>query len=140
MELSKVQEQLQKEFSGRDRTIIFWYDESGEFAEDINQLGINAEVFALNGRNYFEAKYKIEYDDPTTNYLVYAPFKKPADEKNPLLDLLLYSKQFYADHYSLLAEEIGVPSELKDKLEPVNAFFASKARRNDFSIKILMVR
>lgn len=132
MELTKVQDQLRKEFSGKERTIVFWYDESGEFAEDIDQLEINAEIFILNGKNYFEAKYKIEYENPTSNYLVYAPFKKPDDELNPLLDTLLYSIQFYADHYSLLAEEIGVPNELKEQLESVNAFFASKARRNDF--------
>ena len=97
MELTKVQDQLRKEFSGKERTIVFWYDESGEFAEDIDQLEINAEIFILNGKNYFEAKYKIEYENPTSNYLVYAPFKKPDCYLPTREDIVLYIRRFISN-------------------------------------------
>lgn len=133
MDINKIQEKLKNEFSGGKRKIIFWYDEDKKFADEISDFSFdNAKVIVLDGVNYFKTKYTLEVLDTESNYLIYAPFAKPDDIENPLLDTLLYSKQFYADYYSLLAEELNVPMEDRSKLETYSAFFTNKARTKAF--------
>ncbi len=133
MDINKIQEKLKNEFSGGKRKIIFWYDEDKKFADEISDFSFgNAKVIVLDGVNYFKTKYTLEVLDTESNYLIYAPFAKPDDIENPLLDTLLYSKQFYADYYSLLAEELNVPMENRSKLEIYSAFFTNKARTKAF--------
>ena len=133
MDINKIQEKLKNEFSGGKRKIIFWYDEDKKFADEISDFSFdNAKVIVLDGVNYFKTKYTFEVLDTESNYLIYAPFAKPDDIENPLLDTLLYSKQFYADYYSLLAEELNVPMGNRSKLETYSAFFTNKARTRAF--------
>lgn len=133
MELEKIVLQLNQEFASSQRKIVFWYDENEEFKEDVEKMTIeNAKIFILNKRNYFKAKYEIEYENPTGNYLVYAPFEFPKDDDNPLLDIYLYSKPFYADYYSLLCEDLNLPTNLRSSLVKYENFFKNKTRLTSF--------
>lgn len=84
MDLSNVETKINKILSDSDdRKIVMWYDESEEFSEEISNIKLdNAELFVLDEDNWIYAKYYIESENQDTNFLVYAPFRKPADEDN----------------------------------------------------------
>ena len=133
MDLDKIKSQLESEFDSSERKIIFWYDENKEFSDEIGNLNLsNAKSIILDGSNYFKAKYLLEIEYPMDSFLIYAPFCRPKDEENPMLDVVLYSKPFYADYYSLLCEDIGVPMILREKVVKYDDFFKSKARLTAF--------
>ena len=114
LNLNQIAERLNNEFSGDARTLVFWYDDNGEFAEDIDSLEpVGAKVYKLEPDNQFYTKYFLERVDTGTNYLIYAPFPKPTAEENHLEDTLLYSKRFYADRPSLLCVDLGIREDLK---------------------------
>ena len=121
------------EFSGDSRKLVFWYDEQGEFAEDIDGIElIKAKVYKLKPGNQFYTKYFLEKVDTNTNYLIYAPFPKPSVPENHLEDMLAYSKRFYADRASLLLVDLGIEEKYKPVIEKHIKFFANKDRTQRF--------
>ncbi|MEG0613240.1 MAG: hypothetical protein RR486_12025, partial [Clostridium sp.] len=61
---------------GRNRHIVFWYDESEDFIEDIDNFEFEGvKVVKLSQNNAFWAKYNIEKEDTTSNILVYSNMK-----------------------------------------------------------------
>ena len=99
MDLSNVETKINEIFSdSSDREIVMWYDESEEFSEEINNIKLdNAELFILDDDNWIFAKYYIESENPDINFLIYAPFRNPADEDNFLADMTHYATLFSAD-------------------------------------------
>ena len=98
MDLSNIETKINEIISdSTERQIIIWYDESKEFFEEINNIDlINSELFILDDNNWIYAKYYIESKNPDTNFLVYAPFRKPNDEDNfPTLPYLIEVVQDY---------------------------------------------
>ena len=46
----QIIDKLNTEFSGDTRKLVFWYDEKGEFAEDIDGIELaNAKVYTVHG-------------------------------------------------------------------------------------------
>ena len=114
LNLKQIADKLNAEFTGDVRKLVFWYDDNAEFAEDIDTLELeNAKVLHLAPDNQFYTKYFLECVDRTTNYLVYAPFAKPAIRDNHLADTIRYSKEFFADRASLLALDLGIDERYK---------------------------
>ena len=112
LNLKQIIDKLNTEFTGENRKLIFWYDDNGDFEEDIDSVEIaNAKVYKLTEDNQFYTKYFLEKEDTKTNYLIYAPFSKPPVAKNHLEDTCAYSKQFYADRASLLKKNISLLSK-----------------------------
>lgn len=133
LNLKQIIDKLNTEFSGDTRKLVFWYDEKGEFAEDIDGIELaNAKVYKLEQGNQFYTKYFLEKVDTTTNYLVYAPFPKPPVSENHLEDTLAYSKRFYADRASLLSVDLGIEERYKPIIEKHIKFFANKERTRRF--------
>ena len=133
LNLKQIVDKLNTEFSGDTRKLVFWYDEKGEFAEDIDGIGLaNAKVYKLEQGNQFYTKYFLERVDTITNYLVYAPFPKPPVSENHLEDTMLYSKRFYADRASLLSVDLGIEEKYKPIIEKHIKFFANKERTQRF--------
>ena len=106
MNLEQIIDRLNTEFTGDTRNLVFWYDDNGEFAEDMKDIELeNARVYYLEQDNQFYTKYFLERVDTTTNYLIYAPFPKPDVRENHLEDTLLYSvnfansKEFPSSHF-----------------------------------------
>ena len=109
LSLRQIEDRLNAEFAGDTRKLIFWYDDNGGFAEDIDSLHLTgAKVYHLQPDNQFYTKYFLERVDTTTNYLIYAPFPKPDIADNHLEDTLLYSKRFFADRTALLCADLGI--------------------------------
>ena len=133
LNLKQITEKLNAEFAGETRKLIFWYDENGDFADDVDTMDLqNAKVYHLTPTNQFKTKVFLERTDTTTSYLLYAPFAKPPVAQNHLEDMLLYSKRFDADRASLICVDLGLPEELKPKLQHYIAFFGKKDRAQRF--------
>lgn len=133
LNLKQIVDKLNTEFAGDTRKLVFWYDEKGEFAEDIDGIELaNATVYKLEKGNQFYTKYFLEREDKTTNYLIYAPFPKPPVAENHLEDTMLYSKRFYADRASLLAVDLGIDEKYKPIIEKHIKYFANKERVQRF--------
>lgn len=133
LNLKQIIDKLNSQLRGDVRKLVFWYDENGEFAEDIDTLELeHAKVLHLEKDNQFYIKHFLECEDTTTHYLVYAPFPKPDIKENHLEDTLRYSKRFYADRASLITLDLGYDEKLKDVFQEYNKFFASKERRQKF--------
>lgn len=133
LNLNQIIDRLNAEFSGDTRKLVFWYDDKGEFVEDMQDVTLeNARVYFLQPDNQFQTKIFLERIDRTTNYLIYAPFPKPDVKDNHLEDTLLYSKRFFADRASLLAVDLGIEEKYKPVIEKHIKFFAEKERTRRF--------
>lgn len=133
LNLKQIIDRLNEEFMGDTRKLVFWYDDKGEFAEDVQSIELaNAKVYFLEADNQFYTKYFFERKDTKNNYLVYAPFPKPDVKDNHLEDILLYSKRFFADRASLLSLDLGIDEKYKAVIEKYIKFFANKERSRRF--------
>ena len=133
MNLEQIIDRLNTEFTGDTRNLAFWYDDNGEFAEDMKDIELeNARVYFLGRDNQFYTKYFLERVDTTTNYLIYAPFPKPDVRENHLEDTLLYSRRFFADRASLLSLDLGIKEKYKPVIEKHIKFFKNKERTQRF--------
>ncbi|MEG2494009.1 MAG: BREX-1 system phosphatase PglZ type A, partial [Rikenellaceae bacterium] len=133
LNLKQIIDKLNAEFVDETRKLIFWYDAKAEFIEDIDTIELsNAKVYHLQKDNQFYTKYFLERVDKKTNYLIYAPFPKPALCDNHLADTVRYSKEFFADRPSLLAIDLGIDEKYKPILQQYIKFFAAKERTTKF--------
>lgn len=133
LNLKQIIDKLNEEFTGETRKLVFWYDDKGEFVEDMESVVLdNAKVYYLEKDNQFFTKHFLECEDKDTNYLLYAPFPKPEVRDNHLEDILLYSKRFYADRASLLSVDLGIEDRYKPIIEKHIKFFANKERTQRF--------
>ena len=133
LSLKQVVDRLNDEFAGDNRRIVFWYDDNGDFAEDIEKLQLNnAKILVLDGHNQFETKLIIEREDVESNYLIYAPYPEPALVNNHLADVAFYSKRFYADRASLIVRDLNMDKELLPVIQKHIKFFGSKDRLQRF--------
>lgn len=95
LNLNQIVDKLNSEFNSDVRKLVFWYDANAEFVSDIESLELeNARILRLERDNQFHIKYVLEREDTETNYLIYAPFPKPALRDNHLADTIRYSKEF----------------------------------------------
>ena len=61
----------------------------------------NAKVIAHVGNNAFSVKKLLSVDDLTTTYLVYSPLAYNRPDDNWLMNVELYSEEFWADLLSI---------------------------------------
>ena len=133
LNLKQIIDRLNEEFTGDSRKLVFWYDDKGEFEEDMQAVELdNAKVYFLQKDNQFYTKYFLERKDRENNYLIYAPFPKPDVKDNHLEDTCAYSKRFFADRASLLTLDLGIDEKYKAVIEKHIKFFANKERTQRF--------
>ena len=133
LNLKQITDKLNSEFTGEVRKLVFWYDANAEFVDDVDTMELeNAKVLHLEPDNQFYTKYFLECVDTTTNYLVYAPFAKPAIRENHLADTIKYSKEFFADRASLLTLDLGIDERYKPVIQHYIKFFGEKKRTQAF--------
>ena len=139
MNLDQVKEALEKMINdaegGSARSIIFWYDEEGQFIKDIDQLNLNnAKLLKLENNNAFQVKYQLEKADQESNYLVYSSSPKPAPRDNWLLDINKYSREFSTDKAVLIMRDFGISdSALVNTFRKYLKFFDNKERYKKFA-------
>ena len=114
------------------RRIVFWHDEDGEFADEVDELDLpGVSIIKLTGTNNFAVKKLLSADDLTSDYLVYDPLAYEKDGRDDwLLDIKLYSEEFRADLVSLQMEELLVePSSAMRKTMKLYAKFLDNKDR-----------
>lgn len=137
MESDKIITELNRRFAlplpdFYKRRIIFWKDEEREFEDQLDEIVLdNAKLVVLTGRNNFEVKKLLTVDDTVSNFLVYNPISYSDLGQNWLLNIELYSEEFYADRNSMWMDEIGLPasSVLRSVVKQYQKFMGSKERR-----------
>ena len=139
MNLKEVTRVLQDTFNkelteGKKRHIVFWYDEEGEFIDDIERLNLeNIRIWKLTHNNLFAAKYELEKNDPHSHFLIYANMAKPNPREDWLLGVYKYSFEFATDKITVIMRDLGVTN---DSLRPVfkkyAKFFNNKERYASF--------
>lgn len=123
--------EIEKIFSNAlgQRKILFWYDAPKNFKEDVEKDTFSNCKVLICDQNEFEIKKTIEHDDKTSNFLVYVPSSRPIDTENWLLDILMYSEEYYADTVALTMRRLGITNtDLRKVIENHIKFFDSEVR------------
>ncbi len=138
MDLQEIQDKLNTLLDGTERKIVFWYDDDAAYAEEVEQLQLagDSKVIKLTGSNSFATKLLLEHQDLTTNYLVYAPFARPEDKENSLVDIFYYSEHFYSDKLIQLMGEMNIPPECQDEVKKYKKFWAGNNLQKFKSLEI----
>lgn len=129
-----IQRALERLFA--KHRIVFWYDEKGEWGDDLKQLGLGDVETVRVENNEIGVKFRVLVDEPNRSFLLYAPRARPSDEENWLVDVLLSHGEFYADRASLHLQETGLPPEFRELAKEHIAFFNRKERREALKSKI----
>lgn len=133
MDLQNIQDQLNTEFAKSDVRIVFWFDDKGEYEDEVSELQLgDAKLHILDGSNWFYSKYLLNESDSESKYLVYAPFPKPSDAENPLADMFYYSVPYYTDRVSQMSQEMGIDNRFKEHLSQYGNFWKNKNRIEKF--------
>ncbi|MBM7583923.1 uncharacterized protein (TIGR02687 family) [Bacillus pakistanensis] len=131
--IEMVRERIRDEKNKKERAVVFWYDPSGQEAvESLTESLVNENVTVreITENNFFKLKIEMEIEHPKESFLLYAPFSRPSDEENFLLDILLYGSEFKADQIAIWSEQLGVKDViLRTIVNQYPAFFNSKERR-----------
>lgn len=134
IDYSEARKEIIKIFLNRtsnERKILFWYDASAIFKEDVITDNLDCCRVLVCDRNEFSIKKTIEHDDLDSNFLVYVPHDKPVDTENWLLDILCYSEEYYADTVALIMRRLELTNtDLRRVVERYSKFFDSEARIN----------
>ncbi|PGR68855.1 BREX-1 system phosphatase PglZ type A [Bacillus cereus] len=135
-ELLRLFHQQQEENNSTNRSLVFWYDAQSE-GRDVTEIEAalkreNIQLHYLNEHNAFRTKVLLEKEDTDNSYLIYAPFPKPEDRENFLLDILLYSGsygEFQADEVAIRMKELRLDHlTIRPFLEEHTKFFDNKQR------------
>jgi uncharacterized protein (TIGR02687 family) len=133
MDLENIQEQLNILFSKPETRIVFWFDDKGEYEDEVSELQLgDAKLHILDGSNWLYSKWLLNESEKESRFLVYAAFSKPSDAENPLADMCYYSTQYYTDRISQMSQEIGIDSRFKEHLAQYGNFWKNKDRIRKF--------
>ena len=132
-EINRVlQDTFNKELTeGKKRHIVFWYDEAGEFIEEVDELNLEGvRIWKLTPHNLFATKLEVEKNDVNSNFLIYANMAKPSAREDWLLDVYKYSQEFATDKMTVMMRELGITNDaaLRDVFKKYTKFFKSKER------------
>lgn len=93
------------------RRIVFYFDEDGAFEEELSAIEASGIKVVKVSDNYFELKYKLEFEWSNQDILLYHPFPKPSTEKlktYPLLGLLKANIELRLDDASEFIADYGL--------------------------------
>src|SRR5699024_9773330 len=125
----------QKELTnGRKRHIVFWYDEEGEFINDIDDIHLeNVRIWKVTDDNLFATKFELEKNDPTSHFLLYANKSKPMPREDWLYDLYKVGYEFATDKITVIMREVGITDDaIKETFRAYKSFFNNKTRFQAF--------
>lgn len=130
-ELAK--KEIESKFNEYDhRIFVFWYDETKSFLDDVKRDTFEKAKKIIYDNNEFAIKHLLEVEDLESNYLVYFPCARPQDKENWLLDILLYSVEYYADQVALTMRKLELTNPyLRKVVDKYAKFFKSEARISD---------
>ena len=128
MQIDQLTKGIEAKF--KQSRLVFWYDPEQSFSEEITAITIDdVTLLDMSNVSVFETKKRIELDEPANQFLLYFPYSEPEAERDWLLDIRLYSEQFFADASSMLLNELGIPKmALRGHIRKRESFFTNKQR------------
>lgn len=129
-DLNQIHTALERLFNEEGQRIVFWNDPDREFQNTLPFLSLDGvTTLRLDEVGALEAKYRLEREEPTGKFLLYAPTEEPDYEDDWLLDIRLYSRSFRADRASILLQELGLVNQsLRTHIAERRKFFDAKDR------------
>ena len=132
--LRQIEDRLRIMFTpGEHRKLVFWYDESASFEDEVEQLNIpDVTIYHMEPNTQFATKWMLELEHPDESFLIYAPYAKPALEDNHLADMLFYSQEYSTDRVTMIAQDFNLDERTKLFLKEHISFFAAQDRAKKF--------
>src|SRR5450755_3136046 len=129
-DLKQIHTALERLFNEEGQRIVFWNDPEREFQNVLLFVTLDGvTTLRLDEVGSLEAKIRMEREEPTGRFLVYAPSEEPDYEDDWLLDIRLYSRSFRADKASILLQELGLVNlTLRTHVADRRKFFDSRER------------
>jgi uncharacterized protein (TIGR02687 family) len=133
-DLNQITTALERLFNEEGQRIVFWNDPDREFQMILSTMEMEGvTTLRLDEIGALEAKVRIERDEQTSKFLLYAPTEEPDYENDWLLDIRLYSRSFRADRASILLMELGLLNQtLRTHVADRRKFFDAKDRLQKF--------
>lgn len=128
MQIDQIISGLNKKFE--TSRIVFWYDPDISFQSEISSIELGStNILDMSKESLLQTKKRVEIDDPHGKYLLYFPQAEPAPEQDWMLDIRLYSQEFFADASSMLLNELGISNmSIRSLIHTRKAFFSNKQR------------
>ncbi len=129
-DLNQIHTALNRLFNEEGQRIVFWNDPDHEFFMTVPLLELDGvTTLRLDEVGALEAKIRLEREEPSAKFLLYAPTEEPDYEDDWLLDIRLYSRSFRADKASILLQELGLVNlHLRTHVSDRRKFFDAKDR------------
>ncbi|ACV21363.1 PglZ domain [Slackia heliotrinireducens] len=128
IEYSEIENRLKAAF-GHSTRLVFWEDESSEYADSIEGLKIEgADIVDATGHE-LATKRTILREQPGKRFVVYRHGGAPNPADDLLLDVKIAARPFSCSMEGVWADECGIPVTLAGMLADHAAFFNSKERR-----------
>ncbi len=132
--MNKIEEALSKMFT--KHRIIFWYDEKKELLDQFNELSLESVEKRVVENNQFYIKFLTKKEKPSSQFLLYFPYRKPDHAQNWLLDMELANYVFQTNQEALFAQELELEYNFTELIGEHIEFFKSKERRE--SLKVML--
>ncbi|MFA8439749.1 BREX-1 system phosphatase PglZ type A [Pueribacillus sp. YX66] len=139
MNVSKVERELKALFEkelthNRRRHVVFWYDASGEFLNEVKELELDdVRIWTLTENNLFATKYELETADPDSHFLIYANMPKPTPREDWLFLHYKNGMEYTSDRVTMTMREVGVEDDqLRPVFEKYSTFFRRQTRKETF--------
>lgn len=126
-------------FKEGEHRIVFWYDETKNFFDDLKKDDFEDIKVVIFNKNEFAIKHLLEIEDTISKFLVYFPCARPHDKDNWLLDILLYSEEYYADEVALTMRKLGLTNPYLRKIVDRYAKFFKNQSRIDELKKLVTI-
>src|ERR1035441_9561708 len=134
-ETSAVRPHLERRFE--THRVVFWHDPEGEYADDLDALGLEGVQTVRVANNEYALKNRLLHLEPEAKFLVYRSGALPAGIGNWLLDLELAYGVFTADRTSLVQKELGLTADgISEVVQAHEKFF--RATKRVQSLKALL--
>jgi uncharacterized protein (TIGR02687 family) len=134
-ETSAVSAHLERRFE--THRVVFWHDPEGEYAADLETLGLEGVEAVRVTNDEYAIKNRLLHLEPEAKFLVYRSGAVPTGIGNWLLDLELAYGVFTADRTSLVQQELGLTADgIGEVIQAHEKFF--RATRRAQSLKVLL--
>ena len=130
MSVAAVRPHLERRFE--TQRVVFWHDPDGEYAADLDTLGLeDVQTLRVNNDEY-AVKNRLLHQVPKSKFLVYRSGAVPTGIGNWLLDLELAYGVFTADRTSLVQQELGLTADdIGEVVLAHESFFRAAKRIQD---------
>ena len=154
MDFQQIQDSLKAIYEKDNARIVFWYDADKEFYDILPSLELDdIKLILMDRTGSLELKIKLEIEDTTGRYLLYSPDPEPNPDDDWLLDIRLYSKTFFADHASIVLNELKLSNQSmrphlrnrimffrsQDRIQRLKKWISSDDRESEIDLKMLAV-